>query len=307
MEEVSQPGTQIARFADVAMYQAAPNPDASAGNEVRPRVYVVNMTPKPLQAMAAAADLYKGVIHTSPSQVSEDAAYEWFKDMTRTVLEAPLEWIDIHLLFEGVSRAFMDQLRTQRTAVYVAESLRFAVKEHVALEVVMPPSIQKLKDDAPARRVWKRAVQEAGYAYDTLINAGIPAEDARGLLPLNISTRIHYKTNLRNLAPHAGMRLCSQAQHEWKIVWAGIINAIRNYGPPDDRWQQEEITRLFKPICYQTGRCQFRAATDRACSIRDRVEQNYAEGVRPEDWTNINPLEPLMEGAARIKPGRQNG
>jgi flavin-dependent thymidylate synthase len=216
----------------------------------------------------------------------------------------PLEWIDFHFLFEGVTRAWMDQLRTQRTAAYVAESLRFAVKEDAQVEVVMPPSIARLKDDDPKRIIWENALRVMGLSYDQLINSGIPAEDARGLLPMNTATRIHYKTNLRGLAQHAGMRLCSQAQHEWKQVWHGIIEAIASYGPEEDRWQQQEILRLFRPICYQTGRCQFRAETDRFCSIRDRVETHHRNGVPPELWHDINPLEAMREGAARQAPGQ---
>ena len=34
---------------------------------------------------------------------------------------------------------------------------------------------------------------------------GVPAEDARGLLPTNIATRLHYRTDLRNLVNTAGM------------------------------------------------------------------------------------------------------
>jgi flavin-dependent thymidylate synthase len=254
--------------------------------------------------MAAAAELFVGRIRINPESISQELALHWLSEMTKTVLGAPLEFIDFHFFFEGVTRAFTHQLVRQRTAVYVQESQRFAVKEHAGREVAYPPSIAARKIDDPARAIWDKAVAETSNAYNSLINAGIPAEDARGLLETNITTRIHYKTNLRNLAPHAGMRLCSQAQYEWKIVWMGIVNAILNYGSEQDRWQQEAIVKLFKPICYQTGRCQFRADADRACKIRDRVEAHYARGEGPDKWDDINPLEPLMEGAARIKPGR---
>lgn len=291
----------VVRWADRAMYHAAPTPRNKAG-EIVPRVTLTYMTPQPLQVMGVPARLYEGVVVRDPSEVSFNIASKWFADMSKTVLEAPLEWIDMSFLFEGVTRAWMDQLMRQRTAVYVAESLRFAVKDDADMQVVMPPSIVGLRDDDPKRRVWENAVDAMGAAYNNLVDSGVPAEDARGLLPLNIATKCHYKTNLRNLVPHAGMRLCSQAQHEWKQVWHGMIEAIANYGPPEDAWQQQAIISLFRPICYQTGRCQFRADTDRFCSIRDRVEDHYAKGVPPERWLDINPLEAMREGAARRAP-----
>jgi len=300
---LTEPGKEIARWADVAMYRAQPTERADGG-DIEPRVTLLYMTDSPLLRLASAARLYEGVPVHDYREISQNIALRWFDDMTKTALEAPLEWIDLHFLFEGVTRAWMDQLMRQRTAVYVAESLRFAVKEDAWTEVVMPPSIARLKWDDPKRVIWNQTVSMMGHAYNTLVDAGIPAEDARGILPLNTATRVHYKTNLRNLLPHAGMRLCSQAQWEWKRVWHEMIKAIADYGPPADSWQQAEITRLFKPICYQTGRCQFRAATDRHCVIRDRVEAHYASGDRPEVWLDINPLEPMMEGAARKEPGQ---
>jgi flavin-dependent thymidylate synthase len=295
---------EIARWADVAMYNAKPMQRFGTEGDggVVPVVTLLYMTPKPLQNMAMAADLYAGNPVYDTEAVSQSKAIKWFDDMSETVLSMPLEWIDFHFLFEGVTRAWMDQLRTQRTAAYVAESLRFAVKDNAEFEVVTPPSISSLKEDDPKRAVWDNAVRLMSLSYNNLVNAGIPAEDARGLLPMNISTRIHYKTNLRNLAQHAGMRLCSQAQWEWKQVWHQMIIEISRYGPFEDRWQQAEINKLFRPICYQTGRCQFRAETDRWCSIRERVEAHYARGEKPETWVDIDPLDAMREGAARKPP-----
>jgi len=293
----------VARYADMAMYAAEKNPMAELGEPVRPLVYLVHMTEDPLRVMAAASELYAGRVVTEPWEVDEKTARKWLADMTRTKLQTPLEYIDLHFLFEGVTRAFTHQLVRQRTAAYIQESQRFAVKENAELEVAYPPSIASLKEDDPNRVIWNDAVKDVSRSYLALVNNGIPAEDARGLLPTNITTRIHYKTNLRGLSEHAGMRLCSQAQSEWKQVWAGILTAIRNYGPTSERWQQEAIADLFKPICYQTGRCEFRAATDRYCAIRTRVEAHFARGEEPSKWHDINPAEALVDGAARLAPG----
>jgi len=293
---------QIARFADVAMFEAKPNDMASNGEQVEPKVHLVSMTAQPLRTMAAASLLYKGVIVTDPMEViKKDAIFE-FGEMTKTKLQAPLEFIDFHFFFEGVTRAFTHQLVRQRTAVYVQESLRFAVKANAGLEVAYPPSIAELEDDDPARAIWNNAVATTADTYNGLISNGIPAEDARGLLPTNITTRVHYKTNLRNLSEHAGLRLCTQAQYEWKQVWYGMIRAILDYGPVHERWQQREITKLFKPVCFQEGKCGFHATSDRFCSIRDRVDAHASAGDPVDQWTDIDPFEPLREGAARLSP-----
>lgn len=297
---------EVRRWADIAMWEAAPDEMAQRGEPVQPRATVVSMTPRPVQTMAAASELYRGKAVKDPEQVLPSDAAMWFNEMSKTKLHAPLEFIDIHFLLEGVTRAFTHQLVRQRTAVYVQESMRFAVKTNAGVEVAYPPSISGSNADYPLRKRWEDLVADIASGYNELVNAGMPAEDARGILPTNITTRVHYKTNLRNLAEHAGLRLCSQAQFEWKQVWSSMLTAIMLYGPGEDRWQQEIIVSLFRPICYQTGRCEFRGENDRYCSIRERVENHYAKGEGPEEWTDINPMEPLLYGAAIARPGRNS-
>lgn len=296
-EQTAASGGPVVKWADPAMYTAAP---MTAGDEpVMPKVTLVSMTANPLKVIAAASQMYRGDPVHSIHDISRGLALSWFRDMGKTNLKAPLEFVDLHFLIEGVTRAFTHQLVRQRTAVYTQESMRFAVKENAALEIMMPPSISTLKGDDPRRVLWDRCISLIAGTYNDLVNSGIPAEDARGLLPTNITTRVNYKTNLRNLAEQAGMRLCSQAQYEWKQVWNEMIQAILEYGSDADRWQQREIVKMFKPVCYRTGKCEFMAETDRYCSIRERVEAHHQAGDTPDTWTDINPQEPLLYRAAR--------
>jgi flavin-dependent thymidylate synthase len=294
---------QIMRWADSAMYSAEPI-------DAVPSVTLLYMTPDPLRVMAAAAELYKGRVVRDTRLVSRGTATAWLADMEKTTLKAAMEFVDFHFLLEGVTRSFTHQLVRQRTAVFVQESLRFAVKEGEGYRVALPPSLLALPDDHPWRVAWSKAVNYTYNTYTSLVNSGMPAEDARDLLPHGIATRIHYKTNLRNLYDHAGYRLCSQAQFHWKVVWAGMLDAIRNYaspvGYPSSQWQQEMIADLFKPICYQTNKCEFMGSADRACSIRDRVEAHHRVGETSDQWTDIDPREPILEGAARKPQARSN-
>lgn len=292
---------EIARYADVAMYQRKPM-DIEEGGVSRPRVTLMYQTLNPLRVMAAAAELYRGNVIHDPSEVSQELAMYWLKEMTKTVLGAPLEFIDFVFLFENVTRAFTHQLVRQRVgAVYIQESMRFSVVGD-EFEVRVPPTLEGLNEDDPRRAFWDQAHRDLGRTYRSLINAGVPAEDARGMLPTNITTRIWYKTNLRGLAEHAGMRLCSQAQYEWKEVWDGILRAIMGFGPGQEAWQQRAIARLFKPVCYSTGKCEFNAESDRFCVIRDRVTAHHEKGEGPEHWNDIDPHEPLQQNAALLSP-----
>jgi thymidylate synthase ThyX len=317
-------GKEIQKWADEAMFKAEPL-DASQG----PKVYLLWATPDPLGAVAAMAKMYKGEVVRNMADITDDERRAFFEQIEQTKLKAPYEAVKFHFLLEGVTRAFTHQLVRQRTAVYAQESLRFAVKEDMAAATALPPSllgtqpweefVEQLRrerqavtvDDLQAtyaaskeqrwRKRWDEAVNFTSDTYNWLVNDGMPAEDARGLAPTNITTRVEYVTDLRSLLDHGGNRLCTQAQFEWKQVWAQIIKAIRTFRPSvrhgfelDGRpgsavsmegWQFEEISKLFKPACYLTGKCEFAALDlDRKCSIRSRVEANHHIGRDSSEW-----------------------
>lgn len=292
------PSRQVARWVDPAMYAATPVKQDEDGL-IRPHVELLDMTMNPLRVMAAVCQMYKGDPVFSPDDVPKQLALDSLRDMLRTTLKAPLEWVRLSFIIEGVSRSFTHQQVRQRTAAFAQESMRFAVKEDASVEVVWPPEFQDLPEDHPVRIRWVEQIKRTAEDYDFYINNGIPAESARSGLLIGTATRLHYTTNLRDLLSHAGYRLCSQAQFEWKQVWAEMIRAILYYGPESQRWQQKAIADIFKPICYQTGKCEFMGSADRFCVIRDRVQAHHEAGEQPETWTDIHPLEALRYGAAR--------
>lgn len=322
-EDNKQPGKQVQAWSDNAMF-ASPPLDKEGG----PRVHLLSMTPDPLGTIAAVNNMYTGKGVKALSEITDEERRRHWEQVTKTRLKAPFEFVKFHFFIEGVTRAFTHQMVRQRTATYAQESLRFAVVEdHFSDRVGLPPSLAgtdyysdpeemigtrtfgRLPAAQQARIHWDAALERTQAAYSHLIESGVPAEDARGLLPTNVLTRLHYTTDLRALLDHAGSRLCTQAQFEWRQVWAQMIQAIREYGRGSDlrlghryelkdvlpsgveftglgvtRWQQEEISKLFKPICYQTGKCEFMSEDDRTCSIRNRVQANHDIGRGSENW-----------------------
>lgn len=336
MTDLPMPTTELQKWADPAMFAA--QEQTTNG----PRVELLSCTPDPLGTIAAAAHGYTGKFHSSLSDITDEERRFTLADVQKNVLAAPLEFVHLHFRITGVTRGFTHQMVRQRTAVYVQESTRFAVKEKVP--VALPPSlagtvpwsewwekcggelfpilISKINNEQIRiindyanktaskeqlwRREWDEAVGDIDGIYNALINSGMPAEDARGLLPTNVLTQLNYSTSLRHLLDHAGVRLCTQAQFEWRLVWTEILRAIREYGKDqfyqrDDRnsagmvcvsghhpagWQFNEIAQLFKPICYKTGKCEFMSSADRYCKIRDRVQDFHEHNIPSDNWGN---------------------
>lgn len=341
-------GNQIQKWADVAMFKADP---IRTG---KPEVHLLSANNDPLGTIASTALMYEGKSVTSLGQITDEQRRYYLQQVQLNILEAPLEFVNFHFIISGVTRGFTHQMVRQRTATYAQESTRFAVKEDVP--VGLPPSLNGTipwvewlnkcgadlyplgpRPDADEamwrqdvlsyaqmsasqeqlwRRDWDEAVEDIGETYNTLVNAGMPAEDARGLLPTNLLTRINYNTSLRGLKEHAGLRLCTQAQYEWRLVWVEMLSAIREYGGTQlyttsdadgeqmiesSEWQFDAIANIFKPICYARGKCMFMADLDRHCSIRDRVNRHTELGTPSAKWDDISSAEWMLDTeAARV-------
>lgn len=292
-EHESEPASQeLSTWVDPAMYPAEEMP------EDMPRVTLLSATPDPLGALGAMCAMYEGRVVRDLAELSDDDRRRYWEEVGKTHLKAPLEAIDLHFMVEGVTRAFTHQMVRQRTAVYAQESMRFAVKEKIAAR---PGPLITAEPTGQANKIWGQAMKDVWRAYETLIQHGIPAEEARGLLPHDTLTRLNFKTNLRNLADHMGNRLCTQAQFEWRLVAAQIKKAIREYGSkgevyrPDRpafgshrevKWQFELIadSDIFRPVCFSVGRCPFKATFDRGCTIRERVDTGNFDLIKVEEW-----------------------
>jgi flavin-dependent thymidylate synthase len=308
---------EIQKWSDRAMFAAEPVDDAEG-----PKVYLLEMTSDPLGSVAALSAMYTGKVVRSKADVTDEERDHHLREMQLTKLTTPLESVKFHFMLEGVTRAFTHQLVRNRTSAYAQESMRFAVKED--LPVALPPSLAGtipadsaqgqliIHEFQDQRIIWDQTVDTIRKAYNDLVNMGMPAEDARGLAPTNVLTRINWVTDLRTLKDVLGVRLCTQAQFEWRAVGLAIADAIRNAYDKDRRYIQAQyewdthalhgdeelykarldriryeydaIASLFKPICYFTGKCEFMSQADRYCAIRDRVQANHTIDRHPSEW-----------------------
>ena len=66
-----------------------------------------------------------------------------------------------------------------------------------------------------ANAVFDEAIEAATSAYKKLLDAGVPAEDARYLLPNAAESKIVVTMNVRELLHFFSLRCCNRAQ--WEI------------------------------------------------------------------------------------------
>jgi flavin-dependent thymidylate synthase len=287
--------SSVVRMADVAQYARPPMPDEARGKIA---VTLIDAPVDPLGTLAVLCGIYEGRVARSKAEVTDDARRAAWEAMQATVLSGPLEAMQFTFLVEGVTRSITHQMVRNRFAFFAQESLRFAVADDWAQEVPLPPSLAGLADDDPRVTIWRRQMNATEDAYGALVGAGMPAEEARGVLPHDIPTRLYVTWSMRSLLQEAGKRTCTQAQFPWRTIFGGIAAAFRGrakgagvYYPNSDStpgngdgWQYRMFAEAIRPVCYQTGSCGFMAKFDRGCTIRSRVDANERLGRPSSEW-----------------------
>ncbi|WP_022851936.1 FAD-dependent thymidylate synthase [Limisalsivibrio acetivorans] len=122
-----------------------------------------------------------------------------------------LEHVSFTFGIEGVSRALTHQLVRHRIASFSQKSQRY-VKHGDGFQFVLPDTIA---EDNELTGLYTDLMKRIGDVYDTLAERGVPAEDARYVLPNACETKIIVTMNCRELLHFFSVRCCERAQ--WEI------------------------------------------------------------------------------------------
>ena len=170
-------------------------------------------TPDPELAVATAArlcyaeeggaDLY--------GNMTPERAHKVLATIMRSGHYSTLEHASYTFAVEGVSRALTHQLVRHRLASYNQQSQRY-VRFDSEPEVITPATIS---EDGDWLAIFDAAMDSAWEAYSALVQAGVPAEDARYVLPNACASKIVITMNIRELLHFFEVRCCHRAQ--WEI------------------------------------------------------------------------------------------
>jgi len=154
-----------------------------------------------------------------------------------------IEHIQVSFAISNISRACSHQLVRHRHMSFSQKSQRY-VKEKGQFDYLTPDSISsnpELKDK------FDNFMTKISDFYQELVGNGIPAEDARAVLPNAASTSMVASLNLRELIHLANLRLCSRAQKEIRILVKRMCDALTQEEP----WLKDYLV----PKCERLGYC----------------------------------------------------
>jgi len=153
------------------------------------------------------------------------------------------EFVDYVFLIEGVSRAFTHQFVRSRNASYAQQTMR--VLNMGEYDYVYT---DRIKDDIRARGLVDIANENIRLTYNELIKLGLPAEDARGILPTNIATNIVAKFNLRAFVDLAKSRTGGRTQNEYQKVMNAMCDAVLAVHPWAEKFLFQQGRDYFAEI-----------------------------------------------------------
>ena len=192
------------------------------------RVQLLTYTPDPEQVVAAAARLCYS--DASISQLLERAP-EQAPKLLRKILDlghlSVLEHASFSFGIEGISRACSHQLVRHRIASFSQQSQRYVSHEE-PFEAVVPESIAG-QPELAAR--FARHLAGTHELYRELLAAGIPAEDARFVLPNAAATKLVLTMNARELHHFFALRCCRRAQWEIRAMAKEMLRLAKHAAP----------------------------------------------------------------------------
>ena len=127
---------------------------------------------------------------------------------------------------EGVSRALTHQLVRHRLASFSQQSQRYVRLSEPTY--VVPETVKR---DPEAMKVYEETMDGIWDSYSKLIGMGIPAEDARYVLPNGCTTNITITMNARELLHFFSMRCCNRAQWEIREMADEMLRLCKAVSP----------------------------------------------------------------------------
>lgn len=193
------------------------------------QVELLYHTPDPERAIATAARLCYAPV--GASELMETMPDTRVKSVLSTIMGSghfsTLEHASYTFAVDGVSRALTHQLVRHRIASFNQQSQRY-VKFADGVATVKPESVAA---DVEASAVFDEAIAAAVEAYGKLLDAGVPAEDARYLLPNAAETKIVITMNVRELLHFFSLRCCNRAQWEIRDMAHRMLELARPTAP----------------------------------------------------------------------------
>ncbi|MCF7875860.1 FAD-dependent thymidylate synthase [Candidatus Bipolaricaulota bacterium] len=138
---------------------------------------------------------------------------------------SPFEFASATFYIEGISRSCLAQLTRHRLVSFMVRSMRYVKQD--SDEVVIPESVE----ESGLAEEYREKIDESHELYQKSLDAGVPKEDARFLLPIGSKTSLYLKTNFREFRHIIELRGSSEAQWEIRELAEAFLEELSEKAP----------------------------------------------------------------------------
>lgn len=220
--------------------------------------------------LAKPENLLKTIYSACRTCYSADTPYEIFQStddeekmlklINRVISSghySTIEHIQISFAISNVSRACTHQLVRHRHMSFSQKSQRY-VKEKGQFDYLIPPTIER---NPELKAKFEKFMGQISEKYQEFVDAGIPAEDARAVLPNATASSMVASLNLREMIHLANLRLCTRAQYEIRTMVKMMCDELVKSEP----WLKDYLV----PKCMRLGYCD----EDKSCGRVPRKDE----------------------------------
>ena len=181
-------------------------------------------------------------MYSNIKQMDDKNKAEGLKYMANTI-PSSWEFVDYVFLVEGVSRAYTHQQVRTRAGSYAQQTMR--VTDQADYNYICTEENEKSR---PAMDTIAACNNYIRTCYRALLAQGQKPEDARGILPTNISTNIVCKFNLRTLSELVASRSGGRTQDEYRRVIGEMTKEVLIVHPWAEDFLFQHHRDYFKEI-----------------------------------------------------------
>jgi len=214
-------------------------------NEAKVQVKLIDFAKSPLEKLYAAfrtcyssetpIEIWQKI---EAEKISREKIREFIGERLKTGHASPLEQVVFWFAIANVSRSLSHQFVRHRIGIsFEQQSQRYVKFKQDKLAFVMPESWER----AGMREEFEGLLDQTSDLYARALKAGIPAEDARFVLPNAAPTNFHVMVNFAEMLHICDLRLCVRAQWEIRRMVALMRAEIKRVLP--------EIAVFLQPKC----------------------------------------------------------
>ena len=214
-------------------------------NQAKVQVKLIDFAKSPLEKLYAAfrtcyssetpIEIWQKI---EAEKISREKIREFIGERLKTGHASPLEQVVFWFAIANVSRSLSHQFVRHRIGIsFEQQSQRYVKFKQDKLAFVMPESWER----AGMREEFEGLLDKTSELYARALKAGIPAEDARFVLPNAAPTNFHVMVNFAEMLHICDLRLCVRAQWEIRRMVALMRAEIKRVLP--------EIAVFLQPKC----------------------------------------------------------